>query len=186
MLQAIGAAQLELDPGRRKQRPPALQTLQNSGNGRKTEGDAGGHRPFTIESPKGPERLTQVLTPPIPERQINGAAGRWAEPSQQRIELLRVLRVQRLQSGQNSQQFLLHRIQRKSAMPCLEPACLAAADPTVLLQFQLQAHDRCRGAATDGERHIFGQRKPLQGPGHGHQLQSPNCHNTAVTQTETA
>ena len=186
MIQAIGAAQLEFHPGRRELSPPARQALQYSGYSSQTEGDAGGHRPLTVQPPEAPERLAEALRPPIPKRQIHGTACWWAETRQQRIELLRSRRVQSLQPGEHGQQVPLHLDQGESAMPRFKPPGFTATDAAVPGQAQLQAHHRCRRAAADGEGHVLGERKTPQGPGHGQQLQSPNCHNTAVAQTETA
>ena len=157
MVQALWAAEFELDPGGRELLPPAIQSLQHRRHCAQSEGDASGNLPLTIESPQTPQRLPKVLAPPIPASQINSTAGGRTERLKQRIHPLRQQRIKPVEPWKNIPELLFNRFGPITAVTGLKTPRLATTAKAITLDAQLQPYDSRSGAATDSKRHVLGE-----------------------------
>ena len=166
VVQALRAAELELDAAGGQLAPPALQPLQHRRLAAQAQGDAGGDDGAAIEAPEPPQRLTQPLPPPVVQGQIDGAAGRRRERLQQRVEGLERLRDGALEGRQDGLQFGGQVVSAVGPVTGVEAAGLAAAGDAVVLEFQQQVLDGGGGAAADGQGHHLGEREAAQAAAH--------------------
>ena len=94
---------------------------------------------------------------PIPERQIHSTTGRRTQGCQQGLEPLPTFGIESLQLRQQREQLLFHSLEGKSSVTGFESTGLAAADQPVVLERELQPHNRCRRATADRQRHRLGE-----------------------------
>ena len=78
-----------------------------------------------------------------------------------------VLRIQGLQSRQQSLEFSLDALQPVGAMPRIQSAGFAESNSPAMVQAKFQAFHNGRGAPADRQRHRLGERKSTQTPTHG-------------------
>ena len=138
VIEPIGAAQLQLHPRGRQLLPPTLQPIQHSGDRPEPQGHAGGNRCVSIQAPEPPERLPQLLTPPVPQRQIHSASRRRAHPIEHRLKTLGDHRIQAFQVGQQSDEFLLHPSGGVGPVARVQTTGFAPTDAAICREAQLQ------------------------------------------------
>ena len=75
MVQALGAAEFQLDAAGMHLVKPLPQALPHRRHGAEANGHAGGPTALPIQAPETPKGLSQGLAPPVPERQVHPTAG---------------------------------------------------------------------------------------------------------------
>ena len=110
--------------------------------------------------------LPEPLSPPVLQGQIQTAAGRGAEPSQEGLQGLTGLGLERLQPWRQGLELGGNGVGRVMPVPRIEATGLPPARDAVLLQLQQQVLDSRGRAAANGQGHRFAEAKTAQTEAH--------------------
>ena len=167
MVEAIGAAELELDPGGWQLLPPALKPGKDRRNLPQAQGHAGGNTRSWIQTPELPQRRPQPLAPPIVQGQIQAAPGRRAQSGEQGFEGLAWFAAAGFEQRKHGLQFGRDGGGLVAAMARIQATGFADAADAVLLHHHQQMLHRGGGAPADRQRHGLGEGKVPQAAAHG-------------------